>query len=148
MGEPLYDSDFYGWVNQQLDLLRSGNLDEADIKNIALEIEAMGKNLHRELVSRLKILLMHLLKWQYQPGLQSNSWRYTIIGQRAELSDHINDNPSLKPRIPAAMERAYRYALIEATKETGLTIETFPSTCPWTYDQAMSADFWPVDFLQ
>ena len=143
MGEPLYDSDFYGWVNQQLDLLRSGDLDKADIDNIALEIEAMGKNLHRELVSRLKVLLMHLLKWQYQPGLQSNSWRYTIIGQREELSDHLKDNPSLKPRIPTAMERAYRYALIEAAKETGLPVKTFPSVCPWSYDRAMNADFWP-----
>jgi hypothetical protein len=124
-------------------LLRSGNLDKADINNIALEIEAMGKSLHRELVSRLKVLLMHLLKWQYQSGLQSNSWRFTIMGQRAELADHIKDNPSLKPGIPMAMERAYRYALIEAAKETGLPVQTFPSTCPWNYDRVMDADFWP-----
>ncbi|WP_062268518.1 DUF29 domain-containing protein [Endozoicomonas arenosclerae] len=143
MAEPLYNSDFYRWVNQQLDLFRSGELDKADVENIALEIEAVGKNLYQEVVSFLKTLLMYLLKWQYQPGLQSNSWRYTTIGQREELADHVKDNPSLKPRIPSALERAYRYALIEVAKETGLPVKTFPLTSPWSYEQAMSADFWP-----
>ena len=62
MGNPLYDTDFYGWVNQQAQLLRSGKFTEADMDNIAEEIEDMGKNLLRVLESRLEILLIHLLK--------------------------------------------------------------------------------------
>jgi Domain of unknown function DUF29 len=53
-------------------LLRTGKIAEADIKNIAEEIEDIGKNLKRELESRLKILFIHLLKWQYQPGYRGN----------------------------------------------------------------------------
>lgn len=89
MRESLYDIDFYGWTNQQAELLRTGKIAEADIKNIAEEIEDMGKNLKRELENRLKILFIHLLKWQYQPGYRGNSWRYSIEEQRAELADHI-----------------------------------------------------------
>jgi len=62
-----YDIDFYAWTNRQAELLRAGNLTALDIENIAEEIEDMGKNLKRELENRLKVLFMHLLKWQYQP---------------------------------------------------------------------------------
>ena len=111
MAAPQYETDFYGWTNQQATLLRAGKLLDADIAHIAEEIEDMGKNLKRELVSRLEILFIHLLKWQYQPGHHGNSWRYTIDEQRAKLVDYLEDNPSLKSQLPEAVERGYRYAV-------------------------------------
>ena len=143
MDAPQYETDFYGWTNQQAALLRAGKLLEADIAHIAEEIEDMGKNLKRELVSRLEILFVHLLKWQYQPRHHGNSWRYTIDEQRAKLVDYLEDNPSLKSQLPEAFERGYRYAVRGATKETGLPKNTFPEPCPWTYEQALNEDFWP-----
>ncbi|BAP57536.1 hypothetical protein THII_3239 [Thioploca ingrica] len=145
MRESLYDTDFYGWTNQQAELLRTGKIAEADLKNIAEEIEDMGKNLKRELENRLKILFIHLLKWQYQPGYRGNSWRYSIEEQRAELADHIKDNPSLQYKLPEAIERGYRYAITGAAKETGLSKNTFPESCPWTFEQAMDNEFWPEE---
>ena len=65
MSNSLYDQDFYAWANEQAALLRAGRLSEADIENIAEEIESMGRSEKRELVSRLNVLLLHLLKWQY-----------------------------------------------------------------------------------
>ena len=143
MAAPQYETDFYGWTNQQATLLRAGKLLEADIAHIAEEIEDMGENLKRELVSRLEILFIHLLKWQYQPGHHGNSWRYTIDEQRAKLVDYLEDNPSLKSQLPEAVERGYRYAVRGAAKETGLPKNTFPEPCPWTYEQALNEDFWP-----
>ena len=143
MRETLYDTDFYGWTKQQTELLRSGKLAESDITNIAEEIEDMGKNLKRELESRLKVLFIHLLKWQYQPGYRENIWRYSIEEQRAELADHIADNPSLKHKLPEAMLRGYRYAINGAAKETGLAKDTLPKSCPWSFEQAMDNDFFP-----
>ena len=143
MDAPQYETDFYGWTNQQATLLRAGKLLEADIAHIAEEIEDMGENLKRELVSRLEILFIHLLKWQYQPGHHGNSWRYTIDEQRAKLVDHLEDNPSFKSQLPEAVERGYRYAVRGAAKETGLPKNTFPEPCPWTYEQALNEDFWP-----
>ena len=63
----LYDTDFYAWANEQAALLRAGRLSEADVENIAEEIESTGKREKRELVSRLTVLFVHLLKWRYQP---------------------------------------------------------------------------------
>lgn len=145
MSASLYESDFYAWANEQAALLRAGKLNAADIENIAEEIESMGRSEKRELVSRLTVLLMHLLKWQYQPLLQGPSWRTTIRIQRSRIIDHLADNPSLKSQISEAMIRAYREARMEAAAETGLKEITFPAACPWSFDRVMDEDFWPED---
>ena len=139
----LYEADTYAWSMQQAALLRAGRLSEADIENIAEEIESVGKSEKRELESRLKVLLMHLLQWQFQPERRGGSWRATVDTQRVELADHLKDNPSLASQMPEAISRAYRIALIEASGQTGLRRKTFPQTCPWAFAQFMDADFWP-----
>ena len=139
----LYDRDFYAWANEQAGLLRAGKLAHADIEHIAEEIESMGKIEKRELVNRLTVLLVHLLKWRYQPLLQGSSWRVTIVGQRLDIKDHLEDNPSLKAQLPEDITRAYSKALREAAAETGLPESHFPAACPWSFDQALDAGFWP-----
>ncbi len=139
----LYDQDFYAWSSQQALLLRTGNLDQIDVENIAEEIESMGRSEKRELVSRLTILLLHMLKWQFQSLLRGPSWRATIRIQRRDLLAHIQDNPSLKSVMAEAITQAYGNAVIEAEAETGLAESTFPQTCPWSMEQIMQADYWP-----
>jgi Domain of unknown function DUF29 len=139
----LYDADFYAWANEQASLLRSGKLSSADIENIAEEIESMGKSEKRELVSRLTILLLHLLKWRFQPSLLGNSWRYTIKVQRRDLARHLADNPSLSAQLPAVLEDSYTSAVLLAAGETGLSEATFPTVCPWPYQHVADPDFWP-----
>jgi hypothetical protein len=139
----LYDQDFYAWANEQAGLLRAGKLSEADIEHIAEEIESMGKGEKRELISRLNILLLHLLKRQYQPSHRGHSWRSSIRIQRREVAAHMADNPSLKSLLPQAIEQAYGTAIIEAESETGLSEATFPAACEWSYEQMMDPEFWP-----
>src|SRR3977135_2624419 len=99
----LYDTDFYAWANEQAALLRAGRLAEADIENIAEEIETMGRSEKRELVSRMSVLLLHLLKWQFQPARRGNSWRLSIENTRYQLEEHLDDNPSLKSQLDQVM---------------------------------------------
>ncbi len=91
-----YDLDFYAWANEQVALLRAGELSTADIEHIAEEIESMGRTEKRELVNRLTVLLLHLLKWRFQPRRRSASWEASIKIQRLKLADHLKDNPSLE----------------------------------------------------
>jgi hypothetical protein len=140
---PLYEQDFFAWANEQAALLRAGDLSKADIEHIAEEIESMGKTEKRELVNRLAVLLLHLLKWQFQPAMRGNSWRLSIEEQRYRLADHLADNPSLKAILPESVKNAYRLGLLEAERETGLARNTFPALCPWTFDQLVAEDFWP-----
>ncbi|WP_428395536.1 DUF29 domain-containing protein [Lichenicoccus sp.] len=139
----LYESDFYAWANEQAGLLRAGRLSDADIAHIAEEIETMGRTEKRELISRLKVLMMHLLKWQSQPIGRGNSWRLTIEEQRREVSDHLADNPSLKARLTETIASAYGGAILAAARETNLARESFPAVCPWSFEQMMAEDFWP-----
>ena len=103
----------------------------------------MGRSERRELVNRLVILLLHLLKWQYQPALRGNSWRLSIKEQRLRLNGHLADNPSLKFYLDQAIAQAYRLALIEAERQTGLSEQTFPAQCPYTFGKMTDNAFWP-----
>jgi hypothetical protein len=141
--DQLYEQDFYAWANEQAGLLRAGKLSEADIENIAEEIESMGKSEKRELASRLTVLLLHLLKWQFQPGRRGASWQAIIRVQRRDLAVHMADNPSLKAILPQIIDQAYGSAVIEAGAETGLLETTFPAVCSWSYEQISAEDFWP-----
>jgi len=139
----LYDHDFYAWANEQAALLRSGKLADADIEHIAEEIESMGKTEKRELISRLTVLLVHLLKWQFQPIRRGKSWEVSIKVQRNDLARHMVDNPSLKSKLDEAIGYAYRDAVLLASDETSLPETTFPLACPWSFEQMMAPDFWP-----
>ena len=139
----LYDQDFYAWSNQQAALLRAGKLSQADIENIAEEIESMGKSEKRELVNRLIVLMLHLLKWQYQPIGRGASWEASIKGQRLDIERHLRDNPSLKSQLPEAISDAYSRALIDVVGETKLSEDTFPMACPYSFEKMMQKGFWP-----
>jgi hypothetical protein len=139
----LYDSDFYAWSQEQARLLRAGKLGGADIEHIAEELESMGKAEKRELVSRLTVLLAHLLKWQFQPDRRGASWEATIAVQRDDLVDHLNDNPSLKAQLDEAVASAYRKAVLTAHGETDLPTQAFPPNCPWSFEEVMAPHFWP-----
>lgn len=124
-------------------MLRAGKLASADIENIAEEIESIGRCEKRELVNRLVVLLLHLLKWRYRPGLRGNSWRGSIEAQRLRLDERLKDNPNLKAQIGGSMVTAYRLARFQADRETGLARTTFPQDCPFTFYQTMAEDLWP-----
>jgi hypothetical protein len=138
-----YDRDFYAWANEQAALLRAGRLSEADIAHIAEEIESMGRTEKRELVSRLAVLLLHFLKWQFQPERRGTSWTASIKVQRNRLADHLDDNPSLKAILPQSIVRAYEDALLEAEAESRLPGSTFQALCPRSFTQIMDPAFWP-----
>jgi len=69
----VYESDFYAWAMEQAALLRARRFDTADIDNIAEEIESMGRGEKRELVNRLAVLLLHLLKWQFNQAFAARA---------------------------------------------------------------------------
>lgn len=138
-----YESDFHAWAMEQANLLRAGKFNELDRVNLIEEIESMGRSEKRELENRLVILLQHLLKWQFQPSHQCRSWRLTIAEQRREIPYIIEDNPSLKNGLDDILERAYAKAVKAAASETDLPVQTFPQTCPWSFDLAISDGFFP-----
>lgn len=129
-----YEHDFYSWSLEQARLLREGRTGALDRDNLAEEIESLGREQFNKLVSALRVLMAHMLKWDHQPSLRSRSWVLSIEEQRLEIADVLSDNPGLRPRLAEAIARAFRRARIEAAKETGLDEAIFPANCPYSFD--------------
>jgi hypothetical protein len=105
---------------------------------MAEEIESMGKRDYRALSSRVEVLLLHLLKWRYQPEKRSRSWLSTIQTQRERIERIVADSPSFRRRIEGDIEREYLIARRKASVETTIYLKNFPGQCPWTFETALS----------
>ena len=136
-----YERDFYSWLMEQARLLREGRWEAVDRENLAEEIESLGREQFNKLESALRVLLIHILKWDHQPARRSRSWTLSIREQRLELEDVLADNPGLRPRIAEALARAHRKARLQAAKETSLKEGRFPETCPYSFDDITSRKF-------
>jgi Domain of unknown function DUF29 len=139
----LYDRDFCLWSETMAEALRSGNLTELDVANLAEEVESLGRRDRRELQSRLVVLLHHLLKWQCQPDMRSGSWRGTLAEQRMRIRRLLQDSPSLRSVLESSVDECYADAKIQAAAETGLTIDTFPVDCSYPIESILGIAFLP-----
>lgn len=142
-GESIYERDFYLWTEVIANLLQEGRFEEVDIGSLIEEIESMGRSEKRELKSRLVVLLMHLLKWKYQPGKRSESWRSTISEQRICLEALLEDSPSLKQYLLDNFESCYDKARAKAADETGIRMDIFPISLPFTKEETLSSNYLP-----
>ncbi|MXP50283.1 DUF29 domain-containing protein [Pantoea sp. Eser] len=140
-----YDSDVVAWASEQAALLRAGKLSQIDIKNIAEEIEDVGKSEKRELASRMAVLLAHLLKWKFQPTHRGKSWELTIKGHRDLIVRRLNKTPSLKNALsdPEWLADVWFDARADSSKETGIGLDIFPEDSIWTTDTTLSNEFYP-----
>jgi hypothetical protein len=139
----LYNQDFWQWTKQQAEYLRQGKWTELDVENLVEELEALGRSEEKELGSYLQVLLMHLLKYQYQPERRSKSWDNTISNSRDKIQDCLEDTPSLKRFLinPEWVKKHYRRASRDAAKERQKPLETFPTECPYTIAQILDPNF-------
>jgi hypothetical protein len=137
-----YNTDFFAWTQQQAALLRQGALSAIDLENLAEEVESMGRSQRDATGSHLIIVMMHLLKWVYQPERRGNSWRDSIVNGRIQIDDLLENNPSLRPQIQSLIEKAYLKAKRYAGQETRLPVTLFPDQCPFTMEQIIG-DWWP-----
>lgn len=139
----LYNQDYYAWINSQIALLKQGRGQELDQHLLAEELEDMSRRNRNELVSRLIILIAHLLKWQYQPKHRLSSWRGSILEQRLQVHRELRFSPSLKPFFIEAIKEAYPDALRLAIKETKINKNVFPEQCPYMEAELLDDDYWP-----
>lgn len=138
-----YETDFYGWIQQQAALLKGRQFDAVDLANIIEEIESMGRSEYRSLESRLTVLLQHLLKWKFQPERRGRSRELSIDEQRIRFDRLLRENPSLKSALNTILTDAYRLAVVKAAKKTKLDKKSFPAVCPWNWQELTNSEFYP-----
>ena len=138
-----YEKDFYAWAMENAQLLRKRKFEEIDIDNIAEEIESMGKSEKRGILSHLRVLIDHLLKWKYQPENRTTGWKSTIRNARYHIRELLEDSPSLKNELPLKFTKAYKDAIVIAADETGILGEDFPKHCPFALEDCLNDNFLP-----
>src|SRR5690242_10540647 len=142
-----YDDDYFAWVNAQAALLRQVQPEWLDWRNLAEEVDDLGRSEQRALESHLEILLIHLLKWRYQPGRRSSSWEVSILNPRDHVEEVLGVSPSLKTRLVEALEHAYRRARREAGRQMKMDRRQWEAKLPaareWTVEQVLDPDYWP-----
>jgi hypothetical protein len=139
-----YDTDFYTWTQEQAAAIRAKNLAALDIDHLAEEIEDLGSNMQHAIESHLERLLLHLLKWRYDPAQEPRrGWRLTIRHARREIAKYLRRNSGLQHHPADYLAEAYHAIREDAAIDTDLPLSTFPEVCPWPVAQVLDADFWP-----
>lgn len=139
-----YEDDVHAWLFQQAELLRQRRFSEVDLPNVIEELESMGREQRHAFGSSYRLLIFHLLKWQFQTSRRSRSWDLTIVRERGNIERREADNPSLREQARQIVESVYAQAVREAMKETGLPRDTFPAECPYTLEQLRDPDWMPA----
>jgi hypothetical protein len=138
----LYEQDFAAWAEAQGEALRARRLDDLDLEHLAEEIADLSNRERDALESHLETLVMHLLKWRYQPDQRSRSWEATIKVARRNIAKLFRRSPSLRRDLAASLDEIYPNARIRAGAATGLADDAFPDACPFTLDQ-ITGDWMP-----
>ncbi len=143
MIDATYATDFNLWTQETAKLLREHRWQDIDLKNLLEEIEDLGKREKRGITSQLIRLLLHLLKWQYQPQRRSDSWLDSIADARLQIELALKDSPSLKAYPLEQLNGSYKRACRSAAKQTGLPLATFPEECPYLLESVLDEDWFP-----
>ena len=145
-GAPTKRDDLYSWAVRQAELLRAGRLSEIDPVAIAEEIDDVGEEEYHRLESALRVVMLHLLKWDHQPDRRTRSQALSILERRRRVHRQLRRSPGLKSQLNEALEGAYEDARLEASAETGLPLSLFPVRRPFEYAEIMERSIiWPGD---
>jgi hypothetical protein len=141
--ETLYETDFCLWLETTVQLLRSREFDRIDYDNLIEAIEDMGNSQKDALESSLRVLLLHLLKWRFQPGKRSNSWRSSIVEHSLRINKSFQKSPSLVRYFDEVFEETYQDARLLAAVETGLEETVFSIDCPFAREDILNPRYLP-----
>ncbi|MCL1474235.1 DUF29 domain-containing protein [Argonema antarcticum] len=141
--QTLYETDYLQWIETNVEKLRNQDYANVDWTHLIEEIEDMGRSERRSLESNLIVVLLHLLKWQYQPEERSGSWEGSIIEHRRRVKKALKESPSLRPYLDSIFAECYAEAVKQAKAETGLALETFPTECPYELTEVTDDGFLP-----
>ncbi len=135
----LYEEDETAWLEEMASLVAQRRFEELDHDHLSEYLSDMARRDKREVVSRLVLLITHLLKWEHQPEQRSNSWRGTIISQRGELRDLL-ESGTLRRHAGEVLAQAYKRAVEQAAAETGLAEKVFPSECSLSLEEVLAQE--------
>ncbi len=145
MNAALYEEDYYLWLTTTTNHLLSGRLDELDVPNLVDELEGAAWSEKWTLLDLLEIVLLHLIKYQVLSGFRSGSVRALIDARRYRLLHRLEDSPSLRVMLESNLDRQYASAKLLAIAHTGLSDNSFPIDCPYSLEEVLELDWFPIE---
>ncbi|MBR8829428.1 MAG: DUF29 domain-containing protein [Gomphosphaeria aponina SAG 52.96 = DSM 107014] len=137
----LYERDFNLWLHETIEQLKAGKIENIDIENLIEELDSLARRDRRELKSRLRVLITHLLKRRYVVDSDYyRGWELTIKEQGQELKSLLQQSPSLKNYLLEIFPEVCSDALLEC--RDAYLYAQFPTHCPYNIDALFSEDFW------
>lgn len=133
----IYEQDLVLWAKATAQLLREQRWEAIDLPHLIEEVEDLGKSERSAIGSQMERIMVHLLKWEYQPQRRSDSWLDSINDGRSQIRRKIEDSPSLWNYPEEILEKEYTRARREASRQTGLALNIFPESCPFAIDQVL-----------
>jgi hypothetical protein len=137
----LYDTDYYAWTQEQAALVRERAWDELDLEHVAEEIESLGKSDYRAVSSAVYQVLVHSLKWRWQPERRGHRWQSSLVEHRNRLERDLT--ATLREALPAMVRNEYPRARRKASAQTRIPVAMFDATCPWTVKEILDHEYYP-----
>ena len=133
----LYEKDYAHWAETMAQMLQVGAFDKLDIDNLVEELNDLSKRERDRLLSSIRLILHHLLKWHFQRHKRSRSWQITIERERNNIGLYLEDSPSLRRYLTQEwVEKMYRNARLDAMEETDLDL---PKNCPYSVEDVLES---------
>jgi Domain of unknown function DUF29 len=129
-----YEADYFGWLEDQIGLLKAGNLSNIDTQNIAEEIVSVARRQYDCLEDAAHALIYNLLKWDLMPDRRSASAVLSMDAHRDQITHVLARNPSLAAEKSKALGRAYLYATYDVMRDCDLPKSAFASQCPYDWE--------------
>ena len=141
--QALYETDYLQWIEATVQRIKSQDYGAINWENLVEEIEDMGRHERHSLESNFIVIMIHLLKWQFQPQQRSGSWEGSIVEHRRRVNKALKDSPSLDPYLVSCEAECYKEAVEQVKAETGLPLEAFPLDCPYELADMLKVGFLP-----
>ena len=101
--------------------LQEGDMEDA-LEGLDELIDSMSKIAIREMRSHLLIIMIHILKWKYQPQKRSWGWRISISHARSEIEEVQEETPSVTNKtIETEWEKVFKKAISQSADEMGMS---------------------------
>jgi len=139
----LYDRDFDLWLETAIAQLKAGDFHNLDIKNLIEELEGLSGSNKREIETKLKRLIEHILKrcYVHSPDCY-RGWLLTIFDQRDELKTLLRQSPSLKSHFLKMFDDCFETSL----KRIKIEYPDYQFPDKWQFgsdiDTMLNIDFW------
>ena len=104
--------------------------------------DIMSRAERKALSSQLKRLMLHILKWRYQPQKRSTSWVASIVDARDEITSLQQYMPSLNNNhIATIWEECLQKAIIGAKAEMSLSRKDIFEPTPLTWQEVFEDEY-------